>query len=177
MLFRQGERWVLTDAAQAPKPGEGALKLDAMEARVEPLVEWRQIYGEAWRIQRDFFYDPNLHGLDLSGTMRKYEPFLQSVSSRGDLNYLMSEMMGELTASHLSVGGGASPEVRRVRGGLLGADFKLENGRWFRASELVRLVLKRKVTIPGFEALTYIRAIPDPTKSNNLLERFASNRG
>jgi len=134
MLFRQGERWVISAAAEAPKPGEGALKLDSMEVRIEPRAEWRQMYREAWRIQRDFFYDPNLHGLDLGKMMLRYEPFLAAVSSRSDLNYLMADMMGEFTVSHLNVGGGAMPDVKRVPGGLLGADYRIENGRYRIAS-------------------------------------------
>ncbi|NWG14399.1 MAG: PDZ domain-containing protein, partial [Acidobacteria bacterium] len=130
MLFRQGQRWTIASTSQPAKPGEGVLNVDGMEARVEPLVEWRQMYREAWRLQRDFFYDPNLHGLDLKKMMQRYEPFLDSVYSRSDLNYLMQEMMGEFTVSHLRVGGGAMPDVRRVPGGLLGADYKIENGRY-----------------------------------------------
>jgi len=129
-LYRQGERWMIASLAQAPKPGEGALRLEGMEARVEPLAEWRQMYREAWRIQRDFFYDPGLHGLDLGAMMKRYEPFLEAVGSRSDLDYLFAEMMGEFTASHLSVGGGAQPAPRRVRVGLLGADYRIENGRY-----------------------------------------------
>ncbi len=101
-----------------------------MQVRVEPREEWRQMYREAWRIQRDFFYDPNLHGVDLPKMMARYEPYLAAVHSRGDLNYLMSDMMGEFTASHLNVGGGSAPEVKRVPVGLLGADYGIENGRW-----------------------------------------------
>ncbi|MGC8794662.1 MAG: PDZ domain-containing protein, partial [Bryobacteraceae bacterium] len=90
----------------------------------------KQMYREAWRIQRDFFYDPNLHGLDLVVMMKRYEPFVAAVGSRSDLNYLFAEMMSEFTASHLNVGGGDLPEVRRVPVGLLGADYKIENGRY-----------------------------------------------
>jgi len=129
-LIRQAERWFIASTTQPPKPGEGTLKLDGMETRVEPMTEWRQMYREAWRLQRDFFYDPNLHGVKLPAMMKRYEPFLDNLGSRGDLNYLMSEMMGELTCSHLGVGGGSQPEVRRVPGGLLGADYTIENGRY-----------------------------------------------
>ncbi len=130
MLYQRGQQWVITGATQAVKPGEGALRLDGLEARLEPQSEWRQMYREAWRIQRDFFYDPGLHGLDLEAMIRRYEPFLQAVGSRADLDYLFAEMMGEFSASHLTVGGGAQPEVRRVPVGLLGADYKIENGRY-----------------------------------------------
>ena len=130
MLVRQGARWFIASTSQPVKPGEGTLKTEDLEVRVEPRTEWRQIYREAWRIQRDFFYDPNLHGLDLKAMMQRYEPFLDIVESRADLNYLMAEMMGHFTASHLNVGGGALPEVKRVRGGLLGADYSTENDRY-----------------------------------------------
>jgi tricorn protease len=135
MLYQQGASWVISSTA-APakpgesKPGEGALKLDAMEARIDPRAEWKQMYHEVWRIERDFFYDPALHGLDWRAADKKYEPYLESVASRGDLNYLFEEMLGELTVGHLFVRGGAFPEVKHVKGGLLGADYKIENGRY-----------------------------------------------
>ena len=67
IFFRQGQRWVISGAATPPKPGEGTLRVDALEAWVDPRVEWKQMFREAWRIQRDFFYDPGYHGLDLAG--------------------------------------------------------------------------------------------------------------
>ncbi|MGE5570184.1 MAG: S41 family peptidase [Rhodospirillales bacterium] len=130
MLFRKGEQWVIAGTGAPPKPGEGALKLDGMEARVDPREEWRQMYREVWRLQRDFFYDPGLHGVDLKATAAKYEPYLKDVGTRAELNYLFSEMLGELSVGHLYVRGGAMPEIRRVRGGLLGADYRIENGRY-----------------------------------------------
>jgi len=130
VLYRRGEQWFIAGTGQPPKPGEGALKLDGMEMRTDPRAEWHQMYREVWRIERDFFYDPGAHGLDLKATEKKYEPYLERIGSRADLNYLFQEMLGELSVGHLYVGGGASPEVRRVRGGLLGADYKIENGRY-----------------------------------------------
>jgi tricorn protease len=130
MLYRQGENWFIVSTAQPAKPGDGALRLDGMEVKVDPRAEWTQMYREIWRIERDFFYDPNHHGLDLKAAEAKYAPYLEQVASRGDLNYLFSEMLGELTVGHLFVAGGDQPEARRVRGGLLGADFRVENGRY-----------------------------------------------
>ena len=101
-----------------------------MEVRVEPLVEWKQMYREVWRIERDFFYDAGAHGLDLKAAEKKYAPYLEGVASRQDLNYLYEEMLGELTCGHVFVGGGDLPEVKRVGVGLLGADYKVENGRY-----------------------------------------------
>ena len=101
-----------------------------MEVYVDPKAEWQQMYREAWRIQRDFFYDPNYHGLDLKATAKKYEPYLDALTHRADLSYLFQEMFGELTVGHLYVQGGDMPDPKRVPGGLLGADYAIENGRY-----------------------------------------------
>ncbi len=130
MLFQQGEKWFIASSGVTPKPGDGVLKTEAMEMRVDPKEEWRQIYHEIWRIERDFFYDPNAHGLNLKAAEEKYRPYAENAASRDDLNYLFDEMLGELSVGHLFVGGGAYPEVKKVPGGLLGADYKIENGRY-----------------------------------------------
>ena len=111
-------------------PGAKALNLAAMEVRVDPPVEWRQMYHEAFRLERDFFYDPGFHGLDLKATEKKYEAYLAGVASRADLNYVFQEAMGELSVGHLFVFGGEGPEVKSIPVGLLGADYKIENGRY-----------------------------------------------
>jgi tricorn protease len=130
MLYRQQQSWFIASTTQPVKPGEGKLKTDGMEVRVEPIAEWNQMFREVWRLERDFFYDPDHHGLDLKATAKKYEPYLKSVAHRADLNYLFGEMLGELTVGHLYIGGGDTPEPRRVSGGLLGCDFSIENRRY-----------------------------------------------
>lgn len=130
LLVQPQNKYFIAPASAAIKPGEGALKVDQMEVRVEPAAEWRQIYREVWRIQRDFFYDPGLHGVDLAKFSAKYEPYLAGIAHREDLNHLFREMLGELSVGHLYVSGGAMPETRSVGGGLLGADFAVENGRY-----------------------------------------------
>jgi tricorn protease len=130
VLYRKGDQWAVAGAAQPPRPGEGVLRLDAMEVRVDPKAEWRQMYREVWRIERDFLYDPGLHGVDLAAVMKKYEPYLDGIAHREDLNYLFSEMLGELCLGHVRAGGGDVPEIRRVGVGLLGADYRIENGRY-----------------------------------------------
>jgi tricorn protease len=130
MLFQRGDKWVIAASGAPPKANEGVLKTEAMEMRVDPREEWRQIYHEVWRIERDFFYDPGTHGLNLKAAEAKYRPYAENAASRDDLNYLFAEMLGELSIGHLFVGGGAYPEVKKVPGGLLGADFKIENGRY-----------------------------------------------
>ena len=132
-LFRQGPPggpWVIAATAAAPKPGEGTLNLGAAEVYVEPRAEWNQMYHEVWRIERDFFYAPNYHGLNLEKTEKQYAPYLKGVGGRDDLNYLFNEMLGELTVGHMFVRSRQYPEPKRVPGGLLGADYKVENGRY-----------------------------------------------
>jgi tricorn protease len=129
-LYRRGEGWFIAGAAQPPKPGEGALNLSDLTVQIDPRAEWRQMYREVWRIQRDFFYDPNHHGLDLKAAEKKYEPYLDQIASRDDLNYLFEEMLGELSTGHVFVSGGDRPDVRRVPGGLLGADYDTDRGRY-----------------------------------------------
>jgi len=130
MLFRQGDNWYIASTTQPLKPGEGKIKTEDMEVYVDPKAEWQQMYRETWRIERDFFYDPNHHGLDLQATAKKYEPYLASLTHRADLSYLFQEMLGELTVGHLYVQGGDVPDPKRVPGGLLGADYAIENGRY-----------------------------------------------
>ncbi len=130
LLYRQGDRWVVTGTAAPPKPGEGALKLDELEVRIDPPAEWKQMYREVWRLQRDYLYDPGHHGYDLKAAEQKYRPYLEGVASRSDLNYLFNEMLGELAIGHLYVAGGDTPEVKPVPVGLLGADYKIDGNRY-----------------------------------------------
>lgn len=117
-------------AASGPASGAKTLDLSSMEVRVDPRVEWKQMYHEAFRLERDFFYDPGFHGMSLVASEKKYEIFLPGLASRSDLNYLFGEIMGNLTVGHLFVFGGERPDVRRIPVGLLGADYQVENGRY-----------------------------------------------
>jgi tricorn protease len=171
ILYRKGEQWSTagTDEPPAPdgkpKPGLGPLKLDAMQVYVEPKAMWRQIYDETWRIERDFFYDPNHHGLDLDKAKKRYAPYLDGIASRDELTYLFEEALGELTVGHMFVGGGDRPEAKKVKGGLLGADYSLENGRYRVArvydGENWNPGLQAPLTQPGVnvEAGEYILAV------------------
>jgi tricorn protease len=134
MLFARGpgpaQRFTIAPTMMPMKPGEGVIKTEEMEVYVDPKAEWRQIYNEVWRIQRDFFYDPALHGLDYEGTKKKYEGYLEGVAHREDLNYLFREMLGNMSVGHHYTFGGDAPQPNQVQGGLLGCDFKVENGRY-----------------------------------------------
>ena len=135
MLYAKQNQWFIGPAEKPaegpPKPGQGGpLKLDAMEVYVDPRAEWKHMYYQVWRDERDFLYDPGLHGLNLAAVSKRYEPYLENLSSRDDLNYLFNEMLGEITIGHMFVGGGSIPEPKRVKAGLLGADYAIENGRY-----------------------------------------------
>ena len=131
LLYRLGmDRWFLTTTT-SPKAGEGAVKVEDLEVRVDPPAEWRQMYRETWRLQRDFLYDPNAHGLDLAAAEKRYEPYLAGLASRHDLSLLMEEMLGELCLGHVYVAGGdMGNEPKDLKTGLLGADYAVENGRY-----------------------------------------------
>jgi tricorn protease len=100
---------------------EKKLNLSEMKTWVDKRLEWKQIYNESWRQMRDFFYAPNMHGLDWISIKKKYEPLLEYVAHRADLTYIIGEMIGELNAGHAYVGGGDLPKVERIKMGLLGA--------------------------------------------------------
>jgi tricorn protease len=130
MLWKAEAKWFIGGADKAPKAGEGALKLETVEVAVDPRAEWRQMFREVWRIQRDFFYDPNYHGLNLAQLEKVYTPFLAGIASRADLNYLFAEMLGQLSIQHMYVAGGAKPDAKTVTVGLLGADYRVADGRY-----------------------------------------------
>lgn len=142
MLYSKGRRdnkkWFISSAT-APARGEGGpaagkpetpLALSKMEVRVDPRAEWKQEYNEVWRIERDFFYDPNLHGLDLAATKKQYEPYLENVGSRIDFSYLLAEMLGEITVGHMYIRTPPEPPNEQGKVGLLGAEYTVENGRY-----------------------------------------------
>ena len=158
ILYEEDEKWIVGPALEPPRPEEEPLKLDEMEVQVDPLAEWRQMYHEAWRIERDFFYDPHHHGLDLVAAEKRYEPYLERLASRSDLNYLFEEMLGELTVGHLFVEGGDQPDLPPVKTGLLGADFTIDRGRYrFRrvyGGENWNPELRAPLTQPGVNVKT-----------------------
>ena len=128
VAYSQGDKWIIAEADKAPKPAEGVVKLSEAQVWVDPRAEWRQIYHETWRIERDFLYDPKAHGLDLAKAERAYAPFLEALTSRADLNALLAEMTGHISMGHTFIRGGRSPVAKPVPVGLLGADFSAVDG-------------------------------------------------
>jgi tricorn protease len=135
------------------KVGDGTLDLSGMQVYVEPRAEWAQMLDEFWRIERDFFYDPGMHGADWPAIRERYRPWLTFVGDRDDLNYIIAQMMGEIQVGHSFVGGGDRPPITTVPVGLLGADFTVENG-FYRLSRIYSGLnwnpnLRAPLTAPG----------------------------
>ncbi|HET9983281.1 MAG TPA: PDZ domain-containing protein [Longimicrobiales bacterium] len=130
MLVRTGRTdWSIVGTEAPPKPGDGKLRV-ALQARLDPAQEWPQIFEEAWRIERDFFYASNLHGADWNAVHARYAPLVPFVRHREDLTYLLDQLGGELSVGHSFTGGGDRPAVDTVRAGLLGADLAVDGDRW-----------------------------------------------
>jgi tricorn protease len=124
---QNSRRWLIAPTSGTVNVTAGILDLGTMEMRIDPQAEWKQMYREVWRIERAFFYDPNLHGLDSVAMEKMYEPHVESLTSRDDLNYIFQEMLAEVLSSHLRGGGGTIPRAKRVPGGLLGADYRIDH--------------------------------------------------
>jgi tricorn protease len=129
VLYQKGEDWFIAGSDGEPKTDEGKLNVD-LNMHLDPPAEWKQIYREAWRFTRDFFYVPNYHGTDLNAVFNKYNVLLPYVRHRQDLNYILDMMGGELAVGHHFVGGGDMGNIKSTPSGLLGADFTIENGRY-----------------------------------------------
>jgi len=152
-LYQQGKKWGIAPTAAATKAGEGLLNMDAMQVWRVPRAEWKQMYDEAWRLERDYFYASNYAGLNLDAAEKAYSRYLPGIASREDLNYLFREMIGKLSTGHTFVGGGDVPSTPTTSVGLLGADYSVENGRYrFHAiysGENWNPELKAPLTEPG----------------------------
>jgi len=132
LVWRLKEDWALGSAtAKALKASEGKLKVDAIEVRVDPRAEWTQIFNEAWRINRDYFYDPGMHGLNWAAMRDKHAGFLPHLATRDDLYQVIRGLLSELGVGHSyqSPGDNFRP-VLPVPGGLLGADYEVANDRY-----------------------------------------------
>lgn len=129
---RPGGRPGAAPAPAASEGGDGKLNFDTVEVRVEPRAEWKQIFEEAWRINRDFFYDPNMHGADWPAMKTKYAQFLPHLTSSADLYRVIRWMLSELAVGHSYITSfGERPfERKTVPGGLLGADFEVKGDRY-----------------------------------------------
>ncbi len=186
MLYRKGSRSGITDAGSKPDPEKGVINTGAIEVKIDPLAEWPQIFDEAWRINRDYFYDPGMHGADWPAMKEKYAPFLPDLATRDDLNRLIMWMCSELSVGHHRTGGGDQiSDPGSVGGGLLGADFELVNNR-YRISKVYEGLnwnpeMRSPLAKPGLnvKAGEYLLAVNgvELTGETNLYEPFENTAG
>ncbi|MEO1030624.1 MAG: PDZ domain-containing protein [Bacteroidota bacterium] len=129
MLARLNGSWKVAKTGGADAKGAKNLKVN-LQMKLDRSAEWEQIFEEAWRYERDYFYDPNIHGRDWKVVYKRYAPLVPFVKHRSDLNYILDQVNGELSVGHSFVFGGDYPDVERSRTGLLGADMQPNNNRW-----------------------------------------------
>src|SRR5262249_45826621 len=113
------------------------ISLSDIEVPVEPRAEWRQIFLDAFRFERDFFYDPGMHGVNWNGMKERYTTLVDDAVSRWDVNWVIGEFLGELNASHTYHGGGDEEQGMKTSVGLLGVDWELANGA-YRVKRIIR---------------------------------------
>jgi len=131
LIYRLKDAATIIPTTGKPEPGKGKVGLDSLQVQIEPRQEWAQILDEVWRINRDFFYAPNMHGADWKAMKQKYSAFLPDLATRSDLNRVIQWMCSELAVGHHRGGGGDLPDTgKAIPGGLLGADLDVANGRY-----------------------------------------------
>jgi tricorn protease len=129
LLARVNGSWkVMKTAAASGKSGK-LLKVN-LQMKLDRIAEWEQMFEEAYRYERDYFYDPNMHGRDWKVVYKRYAPLVPFIKHRADLNYLLDQINGELSVGHSFVRGGDYPSVERSQVGMLGADISTESNRY-----------------------------------------------
>lgn len=123
--------------AGADKKLDKTVPLEELRMRLDPREEWKQLFADAWRIERDYFYDPGMHGVDWKGLRTHYGQLIGNAYSRSDVNYILGELIGELNASHAYRDGGDEPQSRKTPVGYLGVDWAFEQGA-YRVKEIIR---------------------------------------
>lgn len=186
VLYATPDAWHIADAGDKIEPGKGKLATDEIEVKIDPRAEWAQMFDEAWRINRDWFYDPNMHGADWPAMKEKYAVFLPDLADRQDLNDVLQWMCSELTVGHHRVFGGDTLfETEDIDGGLLGADYEIADGRYRFAKVYGGLNwnpdLRSPLTEPGVdvEPGEYLLAVEgeDLRPPENLYARFENTAG
>ena len=109
---------------------EKKVPIESLETVIDPLAEWQQIFTDAWRMDRDYFYDPHMHGVDWNAMRERYGGLLKDAVTRWDVNYVLGELIGELNSSHTYRSGGDVESAPQRGVGYLGVDFALENGAY-----------------------------------------------
>jgi tricorn protease len=180
-LVRVKEDWHLVDVADKLDLAKFKLDVGRIQVKVDPPAEWAQMLDEAWRINRDYFYDPGFHGADWPAMRTKYAAFLPDLATRNDLFRVVQWMLSELSVGHSYQSPGDSVfEGETIPGGLLGADYEVANGRYRFKKVFGGLnwtpELRSPLTEPGVDvkAGEYLLAVEgrELRFPDNLYERF-----
>ncbi len=187
VLYSRKTAWTIASADDL-KPGDNnpgkPLNMGGMQTTIDPRAEWKQMFYETWRIERDFLYDPNTHGLSIPKIEARYSPYLDALASRSEFTYLSEEMLSEITIGHIFAGGPGEHDDE-PQTGLLGADYKIENGR-YRIAKILggqnwTPGLASPLTLPGVYVKEgeYLLAVNgrDLHSSDNLYQFFDGTAG
>jgi tricorn protease len=132
MLYVNKGAWTISATGEKPEPGKGAVNTGDIEVKIDPPAEWANMFDEAWRVNRDYFYDPGMHGNDWAAIKKKYAAFLPDLACRSNLNSVFQWMLSELSIGHsfITNPGDRMFTPQGVSGGLLGADYEIANNRY-----------------------------------------------
>ena len=135
---------------------EKRLRTGELEMMLDPRAEWRQIFTDAWRLSRDFFYDPDMHGVDWEAMRKQYGELLKDAVTRWDVNYVIGELIAELNSSHTYRGGGDTEQAARVGVGYLGIDWEIDSGA-YRIAKIIEGApwdseVRSPLSMPGVDA-------------------------
>jgi tricorn protease len=186
MFYSKGDVFGITVAGKKPEPGKGILKTDAISVKIDPSAEWPQILDEAWRVNRDYFYDPGMHGVKWDSIRIKYKKFLPDMTCSSDLYTIIQYMLSELGVGHSYMGMGERfYKPGKINVGLLGADYAIASNRYRIAKIYGGLNwnpnLRSPLTEPGLNIKTgdYILAVngKDLTADKNIFSFFENLDG
>ena len=146
LLYHDGSNWLVSGTDKSPEPEHAKINV-SLNSRLDRGQEWRQIFEEAWRYMRDYFYAPNMHGRDWDAVYARYAPLVSHVRHRADLNYVLHQMSGERSVGHGFVFGGDMPAVDKSGVGALGVDLVPSDNRW-----CIKRILRRESWNPTLRA-------------------------
>jgi tricorn protease len=139
MIVSQNGAYGIIDLPTSEIKVTNNLNLTGLQMQIDRHEEWRQIYNESWRQMRDFFYVPNMHGVNWKEQGDKYGELVKFVNDRNDLTYIIGELIGELSIGHTYVGGGEKPQPERIKTGLLGAEISKDKASgYFKIDKILK---------------------------------------
>ncbi|MCK5678323.1 MAG: PDZ domain-containing protein, partial [Flavobacteriaceae bacterium] len=138
MLVSQNGSYAIIDLPKSEIKIKDKLDLSDMQIYMNKKEEWQQIYNESWRQYREFFFAPNMHGVDWVAMKKNYAPLVKHVNHRNDLTYVIGELVSELNVGHAYVSGGDRPMPERIKMGLLGAEIEKDKSGYFKITKILK---------------------------------------